>query len=311
MKKIITVTLNPCIDKTITINNFAEGGLNRAESVRCDAGGKGINVAKVLKGFGAGVLALGVLGEQGSKTVLSELSHRQIAADFVLVPGETRTNYKLFDRKKEQITEVNEPGFSVSTADVDAVIKRLAAHLKEADVMVLAGSVPPGFSKQIYKDLACLGAENGVKVIVDADGESFSSALEAAPYAVKPNRFELEQLLGKPLLTEQALIDGGRTLLARGVSLVVISLGGDGALYLTKDRTLRVTLAPVHCLSTVGAGDSMVAAIAQSLAQGYDLAELAKMASAAGTATAQKPGSEVCTKEELIECFSKISVVEL
>ncbi len=310
MKKIITVTLNPCIDKTITINGFLTGGLNRAESVRCDAGGKGINVAKVLKGLGADVLALGVLGE-GGKTVLSELSRRQIVADFVTVRGETRTNYKLFDSEKAQITEINEPGFSVGAAEREMVMRHLASHMKEAEIMVLAGSVAPGFSKQIYKELALLGAQNGVRVIVDADGESLSSALEAVPYAIKPNRFELEQLFGKTLASEQALIDCGRTLLARGISLVVISLGGDGALYLTAERTLRVTLEPVRCLSTVGAGDSMVAAIAQSLAEGYDLNDLAKMASAAGTATAMKPGSEVCTKEELEECFSKITVTEL
>lgn len=310
-KRIMTVTLNPCIDKTIVLNGFCEGGLNRAESVRTDAGGKGINVSKVLKRFGAETLAVGVMGQNGSDDILAELKNRGIGCDFLPVSGTNRTNYKLQDREKSQVTEVNEPGFSVSKEDADQAMSLIKQYLHEVGVMVLAGSFAPGFSADIYKQLILLAKEQGVPVILDADGEAFSQALEACPYAVKPNRFELEQFFGKPLKTDEDLLVCGRKLTEMGVSLVVISLGGEGAMYVTKDAALRVFLAPMSCQSTVGAGDSMVAAVAHSLVEGKDLYDLAKMASAAGTITASKPGTEVCTLEEVISYQEQLEVITL
>lgn len=310
-KTIMTVTLNPCIDKTIVLNGFCEGGLNRAESVRTDAGGKGINVSKVLKRFGAETLAVGVMGQDGSDAILAELKNREIGCDFLPVSGANRTNYKLQDREKSQVTEVNEPGFSISKEDADQAMSLIKQYLPKVSVMVLAGSFAPGFSADIYKQLILLAKEQGVPVILDADGETFSQALEACPYAVKPNRFELEQFFGKPLKTDEDLLVCGRKLTKMGVSLVVISLGGEGAMYVTKDAALRVFLAPMSCQSTVGAGDSMVAAVAHSLVEGKDLYDLAKMASAAGTITASKPGTEVCTLEEVISYQDQLEVITL
>lgn len=310
-KTIMTVTLNPCIDKTIILNGFCEGGLNRAESVRTDAGGKGINVSKVLKRFEAETLAVGVMGQDGSEAILSELKNREITCDFLSVSGTNRTNYKLQDKEKSQVTEVNEPGFTVSKEDAEQTVSLIKQYLPQVGVMVLAGSFAPGFSTDIYKQLILLAKEQGVPVILDADGDAFSQALEACPYAVKPNRFELEQFFGKPLRTDEDLLQSGRKLIEMGISLVVISLGGEGAMYVTKDAALRVFLAPMACQSTVGAGDSMVAAVAHSLATGKDLYALAKMASAAGTVTASKPGTEVCTLEEVTEYQEKLEIIAL
>ena len=307
-KKIMTVTLNPCMDKTITLPVFCEGGLNRAQETRTDAGGKGINVAKVLKRLGAEVLAVGVLGSRGSEAFKAELAKREIPSLFHIVPGETRTNYKLFDSEKHQVTEINEPGFSVCEADVQAVFSLIEKQLESVEVLILAGSMAPGFPADTYKRLSDLGKEKGVKVIVDADGENLLSALEAMPYAVKPNRFELEQLMQKPLPDDEALCRAGNLLLDKGVSLVVISLGAEGAIYLSGQERYRVTIPPVECQSTVGSGDSMVAAVAYCLASESSLEALAKMASAAGTATALKPGSEVCTREEVFAFQEKVIV---
>ncbi|MBR7164419.1 MAG: 1-phosphofructokinase [Clostridia bacterium] len=310
-KQILTVTLNPCIDKTIILESFCEGGLNRAESARSDAGGKGINVAKVLKRFDAGVLAVGILGEGGSEAVTGELDKRGICHDFVLVPGATRTNYKLQDKAKGQVTEVNEPGFFVNEKALNETVSLIKKYLPETGVMVLAGSLAPGIDADIYKQLILLAKEQGVPVILDADGTAFREALEAAPFAVKPNRFELEQLSGKTLATDEELLAYGRSLLERGISLVVVSLGAQGAMYITEHESLRVTLAPIECQSTVGAGDSMVAAVAHSIVQKKDLVSLAKTASAAGTVTASKPGTEVCTLAEVMAYQEQIQVITL
>lgn len=310
-KKIMTVTLNPCIDKTIVIHEFCEGGLNRAESVRVDAGGKGVNVAKVLKRFGAATLAVGVIGTSGGDLLLSELDERGICHDFISVPGVTRTNYKLQDKTKGQVTEVNEPGFFVDGESLEAILSMIQSRLPETGVMVLAGSVAPGIPKDIYKRLILLAKEQGVKVILDADGEAFKEALDAAPYAVKPNRFELEQLFGRELPSDSDLLSCGRELLQRGISLVVVSLGAEGAMFITKESALRVHPAPVACQSTVGAGDSMVASVAASLVAGDDPGSLARRATASGTVTASKPGTEVCTKEEVKDYEKRLTITVL
>ncbi len=310
-KTIMTVTLNPCIDKTIVLEGFCEGGLNRAKSVRTDAGGKGINVAKVLKRFEAAVLAVGMIGECGSEVVLSELDSRGIRHDFVTVSGETRTNYKLQDKANGQVTEVNEPGFYVDDNSLETIMSLIKSRLPEVGVMVLSGSVAPGISTDIYNHLTRLAKEHGVLVILDADGLAFKEALKAAPYAVKPNRFELEQFFGRELPTDDDLLACGRELLELGVSLVVVSLGAEGAMYITKDEAIRVNLAPLACQSTVGAGDSMVASVAASLVEEMDLLSLAKRASAAGTVTASKPGTEVCTKEEVSDYEKLLTITVL
>ncbi|MBE7041681.1 MAG: 1-phosphofructokinase [Ruminococcaceae bacterium] len=310
-KTIMTVTLNPCIDKTIVLNGFCEGGLNRAKSVRTDAGGKGINVAKVLKRFDAAVLAVGVIGEGGSEIVLSELDERGICRDFVKVSGETRTNYKLQDKAKGQVTEVNESGFFVNDESLEKIMSLIKSRLPEVGVMVLSGSVAPGIPTDIYKRLITLAKEQGILVILDADGAAFKEAIEAAPYAVKPNRFELEQFFGRELPTDGDLLACGRALIDRGISLVVVSLGAEGAVFITKDEAIRVNLAPLACQSTVGAGDSMVASVAASLVEEADLLSLARRASAAGTVTASKPGTEVCTKEEVSDYEKRLTITVL
>ena len=180
--------------------------------------------------------------------------------------------------------------------------------MSDAAVMVLAGSVAPGIPKDIYRHLTHLAAQHEVQVILDADGQALVAGLEAKPFVIKPNLYELEQLHGGSFESDEALYAYGRELIAGGVGLIVLSMGGDGAVYMTKEAGWRVKLAPIVCQSTVGAGDSMVAATAYSLAEGASLEELAKTASAAGTVTASKPGTEVCRLEEVLAYREKLSL---
>ncbi len=307
-QKIMTVTLNPCIDKTITINGFCEGGLNRTESVRTDAGGKGINVAKVLRGFEADTLAVGIMGNCGHDVLLNELTKRDIQHDFLFAEGTVRTNYKLFDREKKQVTEINETGFTVTPETQEDFVKLIEKYLLKTAVLVLSGSLAPGIPKAFYARLIRLAHDYQVKTILDADGEALAYGIEAAPYVIKPNLFELEKLYGKPFENKKELFDFADSILSNGVSSIVLSLGGDGALYLTQEETLRVHLKPIVCQSTVGAGDSMVAATAYSILNQQDLFSLAKLASSAGTVTASKPGTEVCTHEEVLAYQKQLTV---
>ena len=305
-KKIITVTLNPCIDKTITVEGFSEGGLNRIQKVRADAGGKGINVAKVLKRLGAEVVAIGILAEGGRETMLAELNERKISYDFLTFPGDIRTNYKIFDKEKEQVTEMNEAGFFVEETKLAEVENLVRKHLADCGVMVLSGSLAPGIPKDFYKRLILLAKAYSVRVILDADGEALVKGLEAKPFALKPNHFELEQLCGKTLDTQEKILACGKDLLQCGVELIAVSQGAEGAIYMTPEKACQVQLYPIACQSTVAAGDSMVAAMAFSLVEDRELEALARLSSAAGTITASKPGTEVCTLGEVLDYQEKL-----
>jgi len=308
-KKILTVTLNPCVDKTITIEGFEYGGLNRAKNTRVDIGGKGINVAKVLSSFDASVFACGIVAGKQGQEVISFLDDKGIPNSFIqVVKGETRTNYKVFDNKCKIVTEINEQGFCVNEVVMEECVNNIIHLLPETEIMVLSGSVPSGVDDGIYKRLIDVCKKYDNKVILDADGDKLKLGIEALPYAIKPNVFEFEKLVGRKLKTNEEIITAAREYIDMGISIIIISMGAEGALFLSDNEVYMATPFSVDCKSTVGAGDSMVAALAYGLNQGYTLEVIARLATAAGSITASKEGSNVCSLDEVME---KVSLVQL
>ncbi|MBL0387842.1 1-phosphofructokinase [Tumebacillus sp. ITR2] len=308
---VVTVTLNPALDKTVTVPALEVGGLNRVRQVRIDPGGKGINVAKVLHGFDVDVLATGLIAGGYGERLLAQLDRQGVPHSFVRVPGETRTNLKVYSESDQVTTEINENGFDVQPQSVLEFLNVLEELLSEASYLVLAGSLPKGVSSDIYGQLVELANSKGVRTILDADGDALKKGLEARPYAVKPNLFELQQLTGQGVETLDEIISAGQTLLARGLSLVVVSMGGDGAVFLNKEETYQVKPFPITPQSTVGAGDSMVAALVHGLVTGKSLPELAEWATTAGTVTASKRGTQVCTAEEVQNEVHRVTAKKL
>ncbi|WP_078549356.1 1-phosphofructokinase [Litchfieldia alkalitelluris] len=311
MKQVITVTLNPAIDKTVSVTKFEIGQLNRVASeshIQIDPGGKGINVAKVLSNFSVNVLASGfIAGKQGNQ-LISGLEEKGISHNFTEVAGETRTNLKIIDMETKDLTELNEPGFTVGNEDVDQFLDKLTALFPSTSVLVLGGSYPKGIDNDIYKRLIDLANDHGVKVILDADGDAFKEGIEAIPFAVKPNVFELELLLNKKLSTIKEIHEAGVQLINKGISLVVISMGKDGAVVIKGSEAYQVGSLKITPGSTVGAGDSMVAAMVYSILNDFSLAELARWATAAGGMTASKPGTEVCTYEDVVGVIDQVKI---
>lgn len=187
---IITVTMNPAIDKTVELEQFHHEGLNRLQKVVIDAGGKGINVSKTIQELGGETIATGFLGGTGGAVIKKVLYDRGITTDFVSVEGETRTNMKVVE-PGGVLTELNEPGPSIRPQDVEALLKKLESYAGEDTLFVLAGSIPTGVDTSIYGQITHLVQERGAKVFLDADGELFVKALEAGPDMIKPNKFEL------------------------------------------------------------------------------------------------------------------------
>ncbi|MFC0214566.1 1-phosphofructokinase [Paenibacillus chartarius] len=308
---VLTVTFNPSLDKTVVLDQLRVGGLNRARQVRLDAGGKGINVAKLLHGFQVPVVAAGVCGgaEGGELTAL--LQKAGIDVDFVEVAGRTRTNLKIVDHSLQVTTEINEQGAEVNPRELQAVMDRIRANLDNATHLVLGGSLPPGVPTNVYAELIRNAKSRGIITVLDTDGEALKEGLAAAPYAVKPNIHELEQLCGRRLQSDAEIVEAGKQLLAGGVSLLLISMGGKGSIAMNEREALRVTPFPVTVKSTVGAGDSMVAAMVYCLLNGKPLSDIAAFTSAAGTITASKEGTQVSSLSEMLEHVHRVAVAPL
>ncbi len=308
MTYILTVTLNPCIDRTVTVASFEKGGLNRLLSERDDIGGKAINVSRVLTAIGEENLATGFLFGDTGKKIKRELDLAGIKNDFVFGDhGETRTNIKLMDLSASDTTEINGVGAEVDKALLDAFLEKFTSLLCGASLVVMSGSAPRGVPRDIYKTLGLLARSHGVPVILDADGDLLQSGIEAAPLVIKPNIFELSRLLGKEI-SENELRDAVMPLLDMGIGIVAVSMGKDGSAFITKDEFLRASAVPVTGGCATAAGDSMVAAMAYGITHGFDLPTLARYASAAGSATAAKNGTEVCTMGEIMDNVGKVEI---
>lgn len=284
---IVTVTMNPAIDKTVDIDRLEQGGLNRIQNVEMDAGGKGINVSKTIKAIGGESIATGFLGGRSGRIIQEVLKEQGIATDFVWLEADTRTNTKVVERSGE-VTELNEPGPAATDEQAEELLRKLEAYAGENTLFVLAGSIPAGMDKNIYATIMNRVHAKGAKVLLDADGELFVRGLEAGPDILKPNRVELEQYYHLDYrASEEELAAMGKRLLGAGTELVAISLGQMGALFVNRDGIIRCPGLRVKAHSTVGAGDAMVASLAYSWDRKLSLEETVTlgMAVSAGAVT--------------------------
>lgn len=287
-----TMTLNPAVDKTIEIDNFQAGIVNRVKSIRQDAGGKGINVSKVIKSLGYKSKAVGVLSGSAGNLIKGYLDIEYIENDFLMTEGETRTNIKIVDKVNHTNTDINESGPFISEEDLEKVKDKLLDDLNDKSVVVFSGSVPKNVDKNIYRILIEKANEKGAKTILDADGELLKNGIEAGPYMIKPNIHELETLFSRKIQGIEDIVLFSRKLLKYGIEVIAVSLGEIGALFVNKDATALVHGIKVDIVSTVGAGDSMVAALAVSLDNNFDFEKSIKLAVACGTANVTTSGTQ-------------------
>lgn len=280
---VVTVTLNPALDKTALIENFEPAKTNRSRLVSYEAGGKGINVAKFLHELNYPVIATGFIAGQNGLLIKKALQQKGIPQDFVEIPGETRVNLKVIDPVNQTETEINEPGFTVRPEDLQDLENKLDALLGNCRLLVLSGSLPGGVPGDIYASLIDRARNRGIAAILDAEGEALKQGLRAAPLLVKPNKFEAETLLEEKLFTPVDAARAGAKIRQLGPELAVISLGPLGAVGVDKEGAVWAQPPRINGVSTVGAGDSMVAVLARALSEGIGLREVLPQAVAAGT----------------------------
>lgn len=306
---IVTVTMNPAIDKTVEIERLRHGGLNRIQKVEYDAGGKGINVSKTIRELGGKSVAMGFLAGNSGKTIANVLGEKGIENDFVWVEGETRTNTKVYE-KDGTLTELNEPGPAVTEAAVEKLLEKLEEYAGKDTLFVLSGSIPDGVPKDIYARITRRVHEKGSRVLVDADGELFRIALEARPDMIKPNRVELEELFGLAAdACDEELWKAARSLQNQGIETIAVSMGKEGAMFFIGEYQAKCPALSVKIHSTVGAGDAMVAALAYAWEQKTEKEKMVRMCMAVSTGAVMTVGTKP-PSAELVETLKKQVEIE-
>ncbi len=308
---IITVTLNPAIDKTVDIGEFQYSGLNRITSSVLDPGGKGINVSKTIKHLGGNTIATGFIGGNAGNIIDQGLKSLGITSDFIHVDGETRTNMKVVDAGGN-VTEFNEPGPIIKKENIEELLVKLDALADKDALFVLAGSIPQGVDKDIYRIIIEIVKKKGAKVFLDADGELFVKALEGKPDFIKPNHFELEQYFNfKGDAEVSDLVEMGRKLQAAGIGTVAISLGSEGALFILQNEVIRVHGLKVEAHSTVGAGDAMVAALSYGIDGDLEMSECIRLGVATSAGAVTTIGTKPPTKELVERLKQEVNLIRL
>ena len=301
-----TVTLNPAMDKTVTVPEFAVDKVNRVGSIRLDPGGKGINVCKVVAALGGESIAMGLLGGNTGNAILKALHQLTIESDFEIISGETRTNLKVVDPDEQTYTDINEPGPSLLPKEISAFEERLFRRVKAGDIVVFAGGAPKEITPHMLSQWALRCKKLGAFVYADLDGELLAKTVETKPYFVKPNDAELERLLGIKTETQDDIVRGASLLLQKGIDRVVVSLGAKGALFAAEGQMLIAENLPVEVRSTVGAGDSMLAAFAWCHTKGLSWPESARWAMATANAKVTCEGSSPPTLAQVEENYRRI-----
>jgi len=314
---IVTVTLNPTLDKTLSVPALRPGEVHRARFLRQDIGGKGINVSRALRALGVASIPIGFLGGATGRAMADGLAAQGYDARFVEVPGETRQNLTLLDESTGVYTKINEPGPTVGPehlAALHALVDELAAP---GDLWALCGSLPPGAPADLYADLVTAVQARGARAILDTSEEALRLGLAARPAGIKPNSEEAAQALGQAVSSDEEHVAAARRLvdllapatppapivcLTRGVAGLVLAAGGE---------LVVASPPPVAARSPVGAGDATLAGLLWALAEGCDAPEMARRAAACGTAAAMQEGTGVGTRVLVDELRPQVKVARV
>lgn len=301
---IYTLTLNPAVDYYMDMNKFEEGELNKVNNSYTLAGGKGINVSKVLKNFGIESIALGFCGGFTGEYIKSDLYKYGIKDNFISLAQNTRINVKIKTEKKE--TEIMGKSPKILPENIDELLA-IIDNIQDNDILVLSGSVPSSVKEDIYKDIIQkTKSKNNVKIILDSRENAFKIAVKENVFLTKPNRKELSEYFGKDIKTVYDIITYAKKLVEDGSENVIVSLGKDGSALVNKDGSYIGNAPEGKLVSSVGAGDAMVAGIVYGISKNLSILDSYKYAIASGTSTAFSEG--LTTFEDMNKLLDKVEV---
>lgn len=308
--QVVTVTINPAIDQTLFIPGFTAGAVNRVQSARMDAGGKGINVAAFLADYGQPVLAAGFLGAENDEIFRQLFERKGIEDRCIRIAGKTRIGLKIIDEALGQTTDINFPGEAPSPEDLRRLMDLLAELAADHEWFVLSGSIPRGVSPAVYAEMVRTLA--GRKVVLDTSGEGFGLALQAGPWMIKPNTDELSEYTGKPAGGPLEIARQARLLQREfNIHCVVVSMGKEGAVFAEGEEIVWAAPPPVEVKSTVGAGDAMAAGMVAAKIRGLSLAGCARLATAFSAAAVGRIGAGLPSAEAVEKAGDGVTLREI
>lgn len=315
---IVTVTLNPGVDRTLTVPEIYFDEVMRARSVRFDWGGKGFNVSRALQALGMDSVAMGFVGRATGQMLEQGLSDMGIATDFVHIVSETRTNIVITDVAAKRYVKVNEAGPTIRKEEMASFLDRVRERVRPGEIWVLSGSLPPGVLPDVYAQLITLVRAGKAWPFLDTSGEPLRLGCAAQPYLVKPNVPEAGELMGRELHSTTDKLNAAQFFLQHGIELVALSLGAGGLLLATLQQSLWARPPRIRLRNPVGAGDALLAGIVFALAchgqdwpeQRLPLEQVARWGVAAGAAAAASEGVGVGTHSEVQELYEQVIIEE-
>jgi 1-phosphofructokinase family hexose kinase len=308
---ITTVTLNPVLDKAVSVPRLEPGTIHRMRLIREDLGGKGINVSRALRTLGIPSRIIAFFGGRTGQMMHNGLTAAGLEVHAIEVDGETRQNITLLDESRDQYTKFNEPGPAVGArhvADLHALIGQLAVP---GDVWAFCGSLPPGAPADLYADCIQRAQAHGARAFLDTSGTALRSGLGAQPFGIKPNSEEAAELLGVPLVSDADHALAARCLQAEGATVVALSRGARGMVLAMDGEVLMALPPPVSARSPVGAGDAALAGLLWAVLDACGPAETAARAVACGTAAAMQEGTGVGDRQLVETLRRQIAVTPL
>lgn len=307
---ILTVTINPALDKSTSLDKMIAEKKLRCSAPVIEAGGGGINVSKAVHELEGETLALFPAGGANGALLQHLLKERGIPYKAVPVIAETRENITVTELSKNAQYRFVMPGGALTPAEVDQFLSEVIAFQPAPHIIVASGSLPPGVPGGFFASIAKIAREKAARLIVDTSGNPLQRAAEEGVYLLKPNLSELCSLVGKDYLQLDEVADAARQVISMGYcEVLVVSMGPAGALLISKDQTERVPAPVVKKLSTVGAGDSMVAGIAYMLERNRPLAEVIRFGVACGTAATMSPGTGLFKKADVYRLYEWLKTV--
>lgn len=306
---ITTVCMNPSFDKTASVTKLEFGSVNRLQEVRYDIGGKGLNVAIVLKRLQMEVSCVGCLGKTDEKEFMDMVNAEGLDFFYQLLPGKTRTNLKIHDLHTNSVTELNEPGLHMDIPQLEQFMQLLQEKSKESRFVVLSGRLPTGCADDTYR--RCMAALRGKDCVLDTAGEALLSGLAEQPFLIKPNLPELEGMMKQELKTLRSIRDAALLLIDKGARNVIVSMGKYGAIFTDGTHTLFAPAIQVEARSTVGAGDAMVGGVLMGLEKGEALEASLRYGVAAGSASVMTHGTQLMKVSDFEAILPKVTLQEL
>ena len=307
---IYTVTLNSALDRFIVVEQLLTEDTTRILSETAYAAGKGINVSRVIRELGGHSVALGLVGGYEGLQLEGLLINAGVISDFTRISGETRTNIILREQTKSRQYIIGAAGPEVNATEIGLFYQNFN-QIQNMEYLILSGSLPRGVTPNHYGQLILAGKKKNAFIVIDTDGKSLRESIEYQPTCIKPNTYELSRLAESELQTESEIMGFCEKIHQKGIPYILVSRGRKGLLLSAVKQKIKAIAPPVDVESTVGAGDSVVGGFVLAHSQGKDIEDCVRLACAAGTATAQTPGTELCHRMDVEEILSKVQISKL